>query len=50
MEKSLHSKCLTKTYVKKSNITWTLKIKVWVNCICNLYNKFKVHVLWPVFS
>ena len=38
LEKSLKSKCLTRTYEKTSHTTWTLNIKIWVICLYSLYN------------
>ena len=49
LEKSLQPIYLTRTYKKTSHTTWTLNIKITVICLYNLYNKFKVHVVWLVF-
>ena len=32
------------------NSTWTLDIKIWVVCFWDLFDMFKVHVVWLVFS
>ena len=41
LEKSLKSKCLTKT--------WILNIKLQVTCISNWYNKFRLNILdWEI--
>ena len=50
LEKSLKSKCLTRTYEKISHTTWTLNIKIWVICLYRFYNNFKVHVLFFMSS
>ena len=45
MEKTLISKCMT----RKSHTIWTLNLKIRGICLYNLYNKFKVHVVWLDF-
>ena len=35
---------------KKESYYMNIKIKIWVICLYNLYNKFKFHVIWLDFS
>ena len=45
LEKSLKSKCTTRTYEKNKSYYMNFKQKIRVICLINLYHKFKVHVV-----